>query len=224
MLNNADRPRLLIRRTAHGKPYYENAVGLAEGDRQSPMHDALDFPGKKGRDEFEATLKAGYPGIEVIFDQSSLDFVAEIRSIDREVDRDEFIGDWWCQLQYAANGNDYSQIKDAFLLAVPVRSSGKDRVRWWSGWFHYQWLIENSRREMEESGKRLQSLFGGPKPRNWRDVVEEAYYEQVQRRRLAIFERRREWWRVVRWGLTTGLGMVLTLWSGIQIWDRFFGG
>lgn len=224
MVNNASRPSVLIKLTAHGKPYIERINGVEDDVRDSPMHDALDFPGKEGCDEFEATLEARYPCIDVRYEESRLDFVAEIRSIEREVDRDEFIEDWWCQLQYAANGNDYSQIIDPFLRAVPVRLSGKDMVRWWSGWFHYQWLIENSRREMEESGKRLQSLFEGPKPRDWRDVVEEAYYEQVQRRRLAIFERRREWWRVVRWGLTTLLGTALLVVSGIQIWDRFFGG
>lgn len=224
MVNDTDRPRLLIKRTAHGKPYYERIIGIDEDVQVSPLHDALDFPGNEGRDAFELGLQARYPGIEVRYEEDGLDFVAEIRSIDRKVDRDEFVEDWQYQLQYAANSKDYSQIKDSFLRAVPVRLSGKDRVRWWSGWFHYQWLIENSRREMEVSGERLQSLFEGPKPRNWRDVVEEAYYEQVQRRRLAIFERRREWWRVVRWGLTTVLGVVLTLWSGIQIWDRFFGG
>ena len=224
MVNNTDRPKVLIKRTAHGKPYYERIIGVEEDVRDSPMHDALDFPGKGGRDEFEATLKDRFPGIEVRYEEDGLDFVAEIRSIDRKVDRDEFIEDWRHQSQYAYNSKDYSQIKDSFLRAVPVRLSGKDAVHWWSGWFHYPRLIENSQREMEESGKRLQSLFEGPKPRNWRDVVEEAYYEQVQRRRLAIFERRREWWRVVRWGLTTVLGVVLTLWSGIQLWDRFFGG
>lgn len=223
MANRKAKPSVLIKRTAHGKPYFERINGIEEDVRDSPMHDALDFPGKEGRDEFKATLKARYPDIEVLFGENGLDFVAEIRSIAREVDRDEFIEDWRHQSLYAYNSNDYSQIKDPFLRAVPVRLSGKDAVHWWSGWFHYPRLIENSLREMEESGKRLQSLFDIRTP-NWRDVVEEAYYEQVQRRRLAIFERRREWWRVVRWGLTTVLGVVLTLWSAIQIWDRFLGG
>ena len=76
---------------------------------------------------------------------------------------------------------------------------------------------------MQDSGKRLQSLFSKGCT-DWRNVVEEAYFEQVMRERLAIFERRREAWRVVRWGATTALGLVLACWSGIQIWDRFFGG
>lgn len=215
-------PIVPIRRSAHGKPYFEDAVGLGDDLGDSPLHDALDFPGKDALDDFGAALKDKYPGIAVSRDGARHDYIAEIRSIDREVDRDEFQYCWRFQLKFAMIEG-FNEVKDPFLRIVPVRLSGKDRVRWWSGWFHYQWLIENSRREMEESGKRLQSLFDSPHPRR-RNVVEEAYYEQVQRRRLAIFERRREWWRVVRWGLTTVLGGVLTLWSGIQIWDRFFGG
>lgn len=223
MANWREKSRVLIKRTAHGKPYFERINGIEEDVRDSPMHDALDFPGKEGRDAFEATLKARYPGIDVRYGETTLDFVAEIRSIDRQVDRDEFVDCWMHQLQYAANRG-FNELKDPFLRSVPVRLSGKDSVRWWSGWFHYPWLIENSRREMAESGKRLQSLFEGPKPSDWRDVVEEAYYEQVQRRRLAIFERRREWWRVIRWGSTTALGVVLAAWSLMQIVDRVIGG
>ena len=112
MVNNTDRPKVLIKRTAHGKPYYERIIGVEEDVRDSPMHDALDFPGKGGRDEFEATLKDRFPGIEVRYEEDGLDFVAEIRSIDRKVDRDEFIEDWRHQSQYAYNSNDYSQIKE----------------------------------------------------------------------------------------------------------------
>ena len=223
MENRTAKSILRVKRTAHGKPYLAPTDWLADDAQAFTLRDALDFPGNRGLEEFKADLEAKNPDFGFHYDGTSLDSVAGIRSIDREVDRDDFMRCWLHQPRHAVVDG-VGELRDPFLRAVPVRLSGKDRVRWWSGWFHYQWLIENSRREMEESGKRLQSLFEGPKPSDWRDVVEEAYYEQVQRRRLAIFERRREWWRVVRWGLTTVLGVVLTLWSGIQIWDRFFGG
>lgn len=223
MTNEKYNPYVLIRRTAHGKPYFDGINGIEEDVEDSPLHDALDFPGKEGIDGLEATLKDRYPSINVSFEESKLDVVSAIRSVERKVGRKEFIEDWLCQLMYASNSRDYDQVKDPFQRSVPVRLSGKDRVRWWSGWFHYQWLIENSRREMEDSAKRLESIF---KRDSWfaRDVIEEAYFEQVMRERLAIFERRREWWRVIRWGLTTALGMVLAAWSLMQIVDRVIGG
>jgi len=221
MTDRSEQLSVTIRQTAHGKPYIDPAShGIV--DQEFPLHDALDFPGNRGRDDLEAALKDLCPGIEVFFSEPRLDFIAVIRSIDREVDRDEFMEQWRYQLQYAANRG-FGEVDDSFRRMVPVRLSGKDRVRWWSGWFHYTLKIEESRREMEDSGKRLQSFFRSRTP-NWRDVVEEAYFEQVQRERLTIFERRREWWRIARWGATTALGLVLAFWSGIQIWDRFFGG
>ncbi len=220
MTDRSKKLSVTIKRTAHGKPYIDVA-GLGVDDQGFPLHDALDFPGNRGRDDLEAALKDRCPGIEVSYSETRLDFIAEIRSIDREVDRDEFMDHWRIQLRYA-QAHRFRNIDDPFRRIVPVRLSGKDRVRWWSGWFHYPLLIEDSRRQMKESGERLAKFLERTRF-NERDVIEEAYYEQVMRERLAIFERRREAWRIARWGATTALGLVLACWSGIQIWDRFFG-
>ena len=221
MTNHDRKPRVMIMRTPHGKPLYENASGVDEDDRDSPLYDALDFPGKRGLDDLEAKLKGRYPGIRVLHGRKG-NFVADLRSMNRKVSKVEFMSHWRNQLTDAPLGRPF-EFNDPFRRAVPVRLYGKDRVRPWSGWFHYPLLIEDSRRQMKESGERLQSLFEQV-PTKRRDVIEEAYFEQVLRERLAIFERRREWWRIIRWGATTALGLVLACWSGIQIWDRFFGG
>ena len=222
MTDRSKKLSVVIRRTAHGKPFYDRINGLEGEAQEYPLHDALDFPGDQGANKIEADLKARYPGINVFRGRN---FIADMRSTDQRIIRDKFGEHWRRQLDRAANSG-YSEVDDPFLRIVPVGLSGKDRVRWWSGWFHYPLLIEASRREMEESGKRLLSLFSlfSKGDAHWRDVVEEAYYEQVQRERLAIFERRREAWRIIRWGLTTALGLVLAAWSGIQVWDWFVGG
>jgi len=207
MTDCSEKPSVTIFRTPHGKPYYERIIGIGEAHQESPLHDALDFPGEHGVRELENDLKALHPGIDVSLGFRDLNFIADLRSTAHVVTRDKFIDHWRHQLQRAAKRG-YSQVDDPFRRIVPVRLSGKDRVQWWSGWFHYTLKIEESRREMEDSGGRLEKLFKLP-DLNDRDVIEEAYYEQVMRERLAIFERRREWWRVIRWGLTTALGAVL---------------
>ena len=222
MTDRSEKLSVTIYRTPHGKPYYDRIIGLGEEAQESPLHDALDFPGEHGVRELENDLKALHPGIEVSLGFRELNLIADLRSTDHVVTRDKFIEHWRYQLYHAANSG-YGEVDDPFRRTVPVRLSGQDRVRWWSGWFHYTLKIEESQREMEDSGKRLQSLFSKGNT-HWRDVVEEAYYEQVMRERLAIFERRREAWRIARWVATTALGVVLAVWSGIQIWDRFFGG
>ena len=225
MWDDTDQPKVLIRLTAHGKPYYESIEGIEEETRESPLHNALDFPGKRGRGDLEAELKARYPGIEVSHADRAHDFVEDVRSLNRKVNEDEFVDYWRSQVEYHKNfyakyGSD--EPLDPFRRLVNVKLSGPDRVRPWSGWFHYPLLIEETRREMIESGERFAELFERPNCAP-RDVIEEAYLEQVLRERLAIFERRKEWWRVIRWGATTALGLVLAFWSGIQIWDWFVG-
>ena len=222
MTDRSEQLSVTIYRTAHGKPYYERIIGIGDDSRESQMHDALDFPGNRGRDELEDALKARYPGIEVSTGIRGLNFIVETRSTDQRVTRDDFIENWRWQLEHAANSG-YGEVDDPFSRIARVELTGKDTVRWWSGWFHYTLNIEESRREMEDSGKRLQSLFSEGYT-HWRDVVEEAYYEQVMRERLAIFEQRREAWRIARWVATTALGSVLACWSGIQVWDWFFCG
>ena len=207
MTDRSKKLSVAIYRTPHGKPYYDAIVGIGGDSRESQMHDALDFPGNHGRDELEKALKSRYPGIEVLTGVRGLNFIAEARSTEQRVTRDDFIENWRYQLEHAAKRG-YGQVDDRFSRIARVELTGKDRVRWWSGWFHYTLKIEESQSEMENSGKRLQSFFS-KRDTHWRDVVEEAYYEQVQRERLTIFERRREWWRVIRWGLTTALGAVL---------------
>ena len=222
MWNDTDRPKVLIRLTAHGKPYYESIEGVEEETRESPLQNALDFPGKHGREHLATELKARYPGIEVSHSERPHDFVEDVRSLNRKVNEDEFVDYWRSQLEYDAKYRT-DDPPDPFRRLVRVKLSGPDRVRPWSGWFHYPLLIEETRREMIESGERFTKLLGHPS-RELRDVIEEAYYEQVQRERLAIFERRREWWRIIRWGSTTALGALIGIWSGIQIWQYFFGG
>ena len=207
MTNTTDRPKVLIRLTAHGKPYCEIAHGLGDGDKNPPLYDALDFPGNRGRDDLEAALKAKYPGIKVGVGETERGTMAGMRSVNRQVNRDEFMDHWRIQLGYA-KANRFGNINDPFRRVVRVRLFGKDKVPIWSGWFHYPLLIEDSRSQMKESGERLAKLFERSRVSE-RDVIEEAYYEQVMRERLAIFERRREWWRVIRWGLTTALGVIL---------------
>ena len=221
MWDDTDRPKVLIRLTAHGKPYYESIEGIEEETRESPLHNALDFPGKRGRDDLAAEMKARYPGIEVSHADRPHDFVEDVRSLNRKVNEDEFVDYWRSQLEYDAIYRTDDPI-DPFRRLVRVKLSGPDRVRPWSGWFHYPLLIEETRRQMIESGERFKKLYEHPTS-NLRDVIEEAYLEQVLRERLAIFERRKEWWRVIRWGATTALGLVLACWSGIQIWDWFVG-
>ena len=222
MTDRSEKLSVTIFRTAHGKPYYDGIIGIGDDSRESQLHDALDFPGNRGRDELEDALKARYPGIEVDTGVNGLNFIAEARSTEQRVTRGDFIENWRCQLKRAVNSG-YGEVDDPFSRIARVELTGKDRVRWWSGWFHYTLKIEESQREMEDSGERLQSFFSKGYT-DWRNIVEEAYYEQVMRERLAIFERRREAWRIARWVATTALGLVLAFWSGIQIWDRFFGG
>lgn len=212
----------VILRTAQGKLYYEILGVPEDGHQEPPFPDALDFPGESARGPLKDELRARCPGIEPRYDEKRLDFVANIRSSDAEVDREEFVDSWRDQLEFEPLDG-FGDFLHPFHRVVRVKLTGADRVRWWSGWFHYPLLIENSRREMEESGERLVKLLD-PDRRRARDVIEEAYFEQVMRARLAIFERRREWWRVIRWGLTTALGSVLAACSGIQIWQYFFGG
>ena len=222
MTDRSEKLSVTIFRTAHGKPYYDGIIGIGEAPQESPLHDALDIPGEQGVYELEDALKTRYPGIEVRTGVRGLNFIVDMRSTDQKVIRDKFVEHWRHQLDRAANSG-YSEVDDPFLRIVPVRLSGKDRVQWWSGWFHYTLKIEESRREMEDSGGRLEKLFKLP-DLNDRDVIEEAYYEQVMRERLAIFERRQEWWRVIRWGATTALGLVLAAWSLMQIVERLAGG
>ena len=207
MWNDTDRPKVLIRLTAHGKPYYESIEGVEEETRESPLQIALDFPGKQGRDDLKAELKARYPGIEVYHAERAKDFIGDVSSLNRKVNGDEFVDYWRAELEYDAKFRSDEPL-DPFRRVIPVKLSGKDRVRPWSGRFHYPLLIENSLRGMKESRERLNVLLELPDCDS-RDVIEEAYLEQVLRERLAIFERRREWWRVIRWGLTTALGVIL---------------
>ena len=83
-------------------------------------------------------------------------------------------------------------------------------------------LLMTGRHIEAASDLRLRMLFERDNPKA-RDVIEESYAEQVLREWLEIFERRREWWRIIRWGSTTALGLVLAAWSAIQGWDRLFG-
>ena len=214
--------RASIRRTAHGKPYYEVWLGLGDAIEESPMPAALDFPCKPSRDDLAAELRVRYPGIEVRHGERGLDSAADMRSLNRKADRGEFIDYWRGQLRFAETRG-FDDLNDPYRRFVRVKLSGKDRVRWCSGWFHYPLLIEDSRRQMTESSERLQSLFEQDRP-NRRDVIEEAYFEQVMRERLAIFERRKENWRIIRWGSTTALGLVLAAWSLMQIVDKLVGG
>ena len=221
MTDRSKKLSVTIFRTAHGKPYYDRIIGIEEESPGSPMHDALDFPGEQGVKELEDALKARYPDIEVHTGVKGLNFIVETRWTDQRVTRDDFIENWRWQLEHAANSG-YGEVDAPFSRIARVELTGKDRVRWWSGWFHYPLLIEDSRRQMNESGERLQSLFEQV-PTNRGDVIEEAYFEQVMRERLAIFERRKENWRIIRWASTTALGLVLAAWSLVQIVDRLFG-
>ena len=222
MVNDTERSDVQIRRTAHGKPYHDRIQVVEHDIQESPLHDALDFPCADGLDEIESGLRAKSPGIAVGPGEPNRKVILGLRSLNRRIERDEFMRTWHIQLGLTKLFG-FEGLNDPFFRNVPVRLSGKDRVRWWSGWFHYPLLIENSSGEMRESGERLQSLFGEREP-TARDVIEEAYFEQVMRERLAIFERRREWWRVIRWGSTTALGIVLAAWSLMQIVDRVIGG
>ena len=221
MNNRNHKPQLTIDRTAHGKFYYEDER-VGEGALVCPLPDALDFHDDLDRVTFADELKAKFPEFEVFQGYDRIDDMEDIRSVNREVNRAEFY-DSWLQVVTPTSRLGGDDMQDPFRRFVRVRLSGKDRVRPWTGWFHYPLLIGKSLRDMQESRDRLRILFECGKPKA-RDVIEEAYFEQVQRERLAIFERRREWWRVARWGATTALGLVLACWSGIQIWDRFFGG
>ena len=222
MANRKRNPSVFIKRTRHGKPYYEVDLQLGENGHESPLHDALDFPGDRGRDEIEAVLRTKSPDVKVRDGTRRLNLISELRSVNRKIERDEFMTVWRHLMAFAkSNGSD--EVNDPFRRFVRVRLSGKDRVRPWSGWFHYPLLIEINRRQLQECSERLKSLFEQSDP-VVRDVIEEAYFEQVTRERLAIFERRREWWRVIRWGSTTALGMVLAAWSLMQIVDRVIGG
>lgn len=222
MSNRSEKPGVPIMRTAHGKPYYAVGFGFGDDAHESPLPDALDFPGDSGLDEVENQLKARCPGVNVGYGAVRPNHIADIRSIKRKVRRDEFVKTWRLQLVFAETQG-FVEVYDPFRRVLRVELSGKDRVRWWSGCFHYPLLIEDSRRRMKESGERLQSLFEQV-PTSHRDVIEEAYYEQVMRERLAIFERRKENWRIIRWGSTTALGLVLAAWSLVQTVDRLAGG
>ena len=211
-----------IMRTAHGKPYYVFMGAVSDGDREPPLPDALDFPDERGREVLESELKAKYPGIEIRLGGDRIYFVAKIRSSDDEVERSRFVEAWQDQVKHG-NAHDFEEIIDPFHRIVRVKLTGKDRIPWWSGWLHFPVLIEDTRRAMVESGERLIKLYE-PERRIDRDVIEEAYYEQVMRERLAIFERRREWWRIGRWVATTVLGGILGFWSVLQILDWFSGG
>lgn len=222
MTDRSEKLSVTIFRTPHGKPYYDRINGLGEDAQESPLHDALDFPGEHGVRELENDLKAIHPGIEVSLGFRELNLIADLRSTAHVVTRDKFIDHWQHQLQHAANRG-FDQISDPYRRIAHVELTGKDAVHWWSGWFHYPILIEESRRQMQDSGVRLRMLFEQGDI-TARDVIEEAYLEQVLRERLTIFERRREWWRIIRWGSTTALGLVLAAWSLVQIVERLAGG
>ena len=220
MNNCTPKPKLTIDLTAHGKFYYEDER-FGDDAMVCPLPDALDFHDGLDQRSVVEGLKAKFPEFEVMWTSSRKDFMEDIRSVNRVVSRDEFYDSWLQALSPRSRlGRD--DMQDPFRRFVRVRLSGKDRVRPWAGWFHYPLLIEKSRREMQESGERLRMLFERGEPIA-RDVIEEAYFEQVMRERLVIFERRKEWWRIIRWGATTALGLVLACWSGIQIWDWFVG-
>lgn len=197
MTNRIRGPVVHIDQTAHRKFFYKSDA-LGDEVQESPLPDALDFPGTHGRVDLEAKLKARYPDVVVGVVERRFDYVAEIGSAETGISRDQFVDVWQKQFEIA-EFEGFDEFKDPFRRFVHVELSGKDRVRRWSGWFHYPLLIADSRRQMEESAARLVKLFESKGPLE-RDVIEEAYYEQVMRERLAIFERRRESWRVIRWG------------------------
>lgn len=224
-MNNQQRKfSVTIKKTRQGKPYYET-YGLpgapeSERDAESPMHDALDFPGERGVEELKNEVKRLVGDVEF-----GIEFRPEFRIKQRpdlkEIDRIEFARNWRDAIVLHRKIPN-PELHDDFGRIVQIELTGKDRVRWWSGWFHYPILIEESKLQMADSATRLKTLLDDEQVRE-RDVIEEAYYEQVQRQRLAIYERRRENWRIIRWGATTVLGMVLASWSVLQIWDRFLG-
>lgn len=211
----------VVLRTAHGKPYYMSG-GIGVETHESTLPDALDLSSERALKEIEEELRSKYPDAEPLLDGFRPDFIADLRSLERKVERDEFVEAWHQELHHAQTRG-VDSLEDSFRRVVRVKLGGMDRVRWWSGWFHYAAGIENSRREMKESGGRLQTLFNMGTP-GWRNVVEEAYYEQVQRERLAIFERRREWWRVIRWGSATVLGAIIGAWHVMLFVERIVGG
>lgn len=220
MNNRNPRPQLTIDRTAHGKFYYEDER-VGDDALRCPLPDALDFHDGLDLQSFVDELKAKFPEFEVMWTVARKDFMEDIRSVNHVVSRAEFYESWLQALSPTSRlGSD--DMQDPFRRLVRVRLSGKDRVRPWTGWFHYPLLIGKSLRDMQESRDRLRMLFERGDPIA-RDVIEEAYFEQVQRERLAIFERRREWWRIIRWGSTTALGLVLAAWSLMQIVDRLVG-
>ena len=221
MNNRTPKPPLTIKQTAHGKLYYEDER-FGDDALVCPLPDALDFQDGLDLLSFVEELKAKFPEFEVMRTSAMNDYMVDIRSMNRVVSRAEFYKSW---LQAVSPHSRLSRddMQGPFRRLVRVRLSGKDRVRPWAGWFHYPMLIDNSRREMQESTERLRSIFDGSEP-TARDIIEEAYFEQVQRERLAIFERRREWWRIIRWGSTTALGLVLAAWSLMQIVDKLVGG
>lgn len=221
MNNRTPKPPLTIKQTAHGKLHYEDER-FGDDALVCPLPDALDFQDGLDLLTFVEELKAKFPEFEVMRTSDMNDYMVDIRSMNREVSREQFY-DSWLQVVRPPSRLGRDDMQDPFRRLVRVRLSGKDRVRPWAGWFHYPMLIDNSRREMQESTERLRSIFDGSEP-TARDIIEEAYYEQVMRERLAIFERRREWWRIIRWGSTTALGLVLAAWSLMQIVDRLVGG
>lgn len=212
--------------TRHGKPCRVSyALPRVKGESYIEEHfldDALGFPDDV--DDLAQQIREDYPDIEILY-TSRTDLPFRNESGGEPVSRERFEEIWDYELKIL--GSDVlPHIEDVYLRDLPVDLSGKDEVACLSGWFHYPILIEDCKQEASASLARLKTLIsemGTDKdPRLFRDIIEEAYYEQVQRQRLAIYERRRENWRVIRWGATTALGLVLAFWSGLQIWDWFF--
>ena len=213
-----------INLTRHGKPSlisYTLPSDIGESYEEHIMNDALGISG--GVEELAQQIRDQYPGIDVRY-AFRIDLPLRNESGGDPVGRERFGEIWELKVKYDKDLIAY--IDHDFLRNLPIILQGKDRVQWWSGWFHYPILIAGCEREAKESLTRLkvQIQETGPEPdhHQLRDIIEEAYYEQVQRQRLAIYERRRETWRVIRWGSTTALGLVLAFWSGLQIWDWFF--
>lgn len=211
--------------TRHGKPWlisYTLPSDIGESYEERIMNDVLDLTG--GVKSLAQQIRNQYPGIEV-HDAFRIDLPLRNGTGGDTVGRERFEEIWELKVKY--DGDFRASIDDEFVRNLPVTLQGRDRVRCWEGWLHYPILIAGCQREAKESLARLKVFIESTDPESdshqLRDIIEEAYYEQVQRQRLAIYKRRRENWRVIRWGATTALGLVLAFWSGLQIWEWFFG-
>ena len=214
--------------TQRGKPYsvsyvLPNKIGESFAE-DLPTYDALDFQFDAAVDDITKLIRDRFPDIDVRHAfRDDLPMSTEAKS--GLVDREEFNEIWIYKLKVGQDAL-LAHIENEFLRNLPVKLEGEDRVKHRSGWFHYPIDIETSKRHADQSLIRLKALITNANPErgvDFRDIAEEAYFEQVQRQRLAIYERRRENWRVIRWGATTVLGLVLAFGSMVSVWDKLFG-